>query len=290
MFFDVPMAEAWGAVVRKVRPISSQKDVEAKPVWVLSTGRVGTQTLSSLLALCRSFVVHHQSRPDMEQLAALHYQLEPQLTKNELAVFQCALRLGRENQIRYANESNKGYVETAPHLTFLAPRLMDSYPASLFIYLVRNPLMVVRSGMRRNWYGEGDRQIRIQPRSDDAVFQSWRTLSQFEKVIWFWTATNEWILDFAKQVHESNVLRLNSESLLDRNLSSITELYGFLGQEVPSSTKLGSVLRKRYNRQIDGDFEFASGSFAGVNQDLMSRFERLTLELGYGEVLSPELY
>ena len=120
---------------------------EAHPcVFVLSTGRTGTQTLAALLRLSRNVFSYHEPPPGLARLSIASYKgaFDP---GQGHALAQGFLSI-REDRFRYSLGWGKGYVETSPYSRFLAPAIAEAVPNVRFIHLVRDPRAVVRSGMR----------------------------------------------------------------------------------------------------------------------------------------------
>src|SRR5690606_10227720 len=95
--------------------------------------------------------------------------------------------------------SQKGYIETSPQNTFLAPVLLKLFGNIRFIYLYRDPRDVVISGMKRRWYdGHPSDSTRIVPKDGTDYAQLWSKLTPFTKNLWLWNETNQWIINFLK--------------------------------------------------------------------------------------------
>lgn len=117
-------------------------------VFVLSTGRCGTKTLTHLLKLSSTVYARHEPAPRLyaEALDAYLSNLMP--TTRYRAIFTAA----RAPDIGAAFLRGQVYAETSNWLTFFSPIIRDLLPNAKFIHLVRHPRDVVRSGMRRKWY------------------------------------------------------------------------------------------------------------------------------------------
>jgi hypothetical protein len=145
----------------------------------------------------------------------------------------------------------KGYAETSPQGTFLAPSIARVIPECKFIHLVRSPLSVINSGMRRGWYnGHSFDKTRILPRESTPDAGKWGGYDLLQKNAWLWSETNRWIQDFVAGVSSERVLMLKAENLFSQNEDTIEKLYAFLGHNRPSPRSIGRVLTKKLNAQL----------------------------------------
>ncbi len=222
-------------------------------LFVLSTGRVGTQSLAALLDLSPKIRAHHEPRPKLFGLSRLAYIHEGAPAVRE--VLQEAFLAARADLILESFACQYVYAETSPQATFLAPTIWQTCPSARFIHLVRHPASVVRSGMRRKWYqGQADDATRITPRPTDPFYKQWATLSPLEKNIWLWAETNRWILSFLEQLPPERRLFIQSESLFAGDKATIQALFAFAQTPLPAPKSVRTVLAKRLNAQSQGQF------------------------------------
>ncbi|MEM9118925.1 MAG: sulfotransferase [Cyanobacteria bacterium P01_F01_bin.56] len=227
-------------------------------VFVLSTGRTGTQTLASLLSLSSTSFVYHEPIPLLYGLSNMAYK-HNNCHHDALAVaeelFEEAFLTARRSLLHYSIQFRKGYIETSPQVTFLAPIIGKVIPQAKFIQLVRDPRYVIRSGMRRKWYaGHSADDTRIVPDPATEVGRNWGAYSLFEKNAWLWTETNRKIEEFLKTVPNHQKLFVNSENIFNNNQRSIKNIFDFVGSSTPSKSKVKRVLMKKINRQMSGEF------------------------------------
>jgi len=248
--------QAWGlALQRKIlrlRPISAFDD-HYPIIFVLSTGRVGTQTLAALLRLNKNLLVFHEPTPILYGLSQHAYWHEDHPIAH--SVLNEAVYCARSELWQQALLSRYGYVETSPQLTFLAPILLELHPRARFIHLVRHPYAVVRSGIRRGWYlNHPSDRTRLTPKTDDSVSDIWDELPQLEKIAWLWTETNRWIMTFMETVSFRQKLLIRSESLFAAEESTLEELYRFANGAPPPPKKIHRILGRKLNAQRTGHF------------------------------------
>ena len=254
-------------------------DDEHRCVFVLSTGRVGTQTLASLLRLGREVYAYHEPKPYLYALSKLSYQYWT--NPAALEILNEAFLIARHKKLDYALSCDKGYVETSPQVTFLAPAILAAVPSVRFIHLVRDPRNVVRSCMRRHWYdGSSYDKTRISPHPDSLVGQQWRDYDVFQKNLWLWTETNRWILDFSMDLRE-RVLLIQAESIFNASKKTLEDLFDFVGIAMPSEWKIQRVLYKKLNAQKRGTFPQISEWSAEMYSDLIAIAGDIAGQLGY---------
>lgn len=227
-------------------------------VFVLSTGRVGTQTLASLFQLAPNVLSYHEPMPSLYGLSKLSYEYTDDILARK--VLREAFLSLREERISYSLARGKGYVETSPQATFLAPVILEALPNVRFIHVVRDPRYVVRSGMRRQWYDSNPADgTRIVPRADSVICLQWKGYNAFQKNLWLWAETNRWILNFSSGLSAYRILLIRSEDVFAAHEETIRNLYAFIGVPVPSRRKIMGVLSKKLNAQVRGTFQEPSG-------------------------------
>lgn len=222
-------------------------------IFVLSTGRVGTETLAATCRLSRRMVSVHEPRPILYGLSRVAYELEGD--ESARAVEREAFVAARRVLFEHAKRRGRGYVETSPQATFLAPAIVESVPGVRFVHLMRDPRDVVRSGMRRAWYaGNRADPHRLRPRAGSPAAADWNDLSPLEKNIWLWTETNRWIADFLEPLEENRKLTLRAEDVFAADPLALRSLFALFADPPPAERKLRAVLGKRLNAQRTGTF------------------------------------
>jgi hypothetical protein len=249
-------------------------------VFVLSTGRTGTETLSELFGLSNKVFSYHEPEPKLYGLSKLAYEHshEPVAQKILTEAFDAA----RKNLLKYSLDCNRGYVETSPQITFLAPVILNAYPSTRFIHIIRDPRHVVRSGMRRRWFsGNSADKTRITPLADSDAFQKWHQYTAFQKNLWLWTETNRWIKQFCSTIPPENVLFLRSEDVFEAESGAVEKLFDFIGAPLPSDRRIHRLLGKKLNAQKTGEFPTASIWTESMNSDLTAMTGDIAQSLGY---------
>ena len=209
---------------------------QAAPVFVLSTGRVGTMLLTRLFELEKGLHIEHEALPEMLYTGKLAYA-DP----SNIEFTKGAFMAGRYEAIRDCQLQNLRYVETNNRLTFFAPAMAALFPNAKFIHLLRHPDSFISSGIQRNWYtgktitDEG----RIAPAKDSGIE------SQQDKIAWLWNATNAFIDDFKEGAGKDRTLTVRSEDLFS-NAEEAERILNWLDFKA-DKTSIQKVLNRPVN-------------------------------------------
>lgn len=249
-----PPHQIWRRIVKRmaVRRRINLFDKDHPCVFVLSTGRVGTETLSALLNLSPNLLSLHEPHPLLFKMSKRAYQED--MLDGE-GIWDDALLSLRTDLFESALSCGVGYAETSPQATFLAPAIYRAIPSAKFIHLVRHPANVVRSGMRRSWYaGHPSDENRITPRKDSETYKKWLDMVPLAKISWLWAETNHWIFEFTKTLPDEKYLFLKSEDIFNGNKETLKRLFSFCSSELPEENKIQKKLSKIYNKSKVGNF------------------------------------
>ena len=226
---------------------------QCKCIFVLSTGRVGTQSIAAILSLDKAYVTHHEPYPLLYGLSRLVYEVGT--APNNYAISCEAFKLSRMRLLEDATRRGRGYIESSPQATFLAEIIYEVLPRANFIHLIRNPYEVVRSGVRRNWYsGNEADQTRIVPHPGSEFALRWSEMSSFEKNIWLWKETNDWIGNFLNGVTDDRKLILRYEDCFLPHGRGLQGLFDFIDAKYPAWPKVQKILSRKLNSQKSGRF------------------------------------
>lgn len=249
-------------------------------LFVLSTGRCGTETLATLLGLARNVFTYHEPRPLLYGLSKLSYEYPDNADVSK--VLQEAFFAARQELMSRSLACDMGYVESSPQATFLAPCIQRVVPNARFIHLVRDPRDVVRSGMRRKWYdGHGSDKTRIIPRSSGPASCEWESYSAFKKNLWLWNETNSWILRFTSGIPAERTLLLHSEDVFEASQDALKKIFNFVGSSLPPDRRINRVLGKKLNRQKTGTFPASEVWSDEMRSDLLEIAGQTAHSLGY---------
>ena len=249
-------------------------------VFTLSTGRSGTKSLAALASLAGNVLAFHEPLPKLYGLSFLCHGL-PSDEPIE-AIFREAFLTARRDRLHYACSFAKGYLETSPQATFLAPVIGRAVPGVKFIHVTRDPRDYIRSGIRRRWYVDHpmDRS-RIAPPGGSEQGVRWPDLSPFEKIVWLWQETNTWIDRFLSGLPPEQCLRLKAEDIFAMDPTAIAAYFHFLQSPVPAPKRIRRVLAKRLNAQTSGDFPDYTQWPSAMRQYLVKHVAETADRFGY---------
>jgi hypothetical protein len=221
-------------------------------VFVLSTGRTGTETLSALLGLSEVLDAHHEPKPRLTKTS-----FDAFLGYDELSVevWKKIILAARDDFIAEAACRGKIYVETNNRMTYLAPALTQVFPSSRFIHLYRNPIDVIRSAMRRKFYVDHPWDFaRIRPKTLDNGLAVWPTWRPIQKAAWYWAQINADIISFLDTLPNNRYFRASSEEIFSAQPDTLERLFKFVGSEIPKRNSISRVLKRKLNAQRTGHF------------------------------------
>ena len=282
LLLDQSPRQVWRFLVRKLqlrKPLKTFDD-QHPCVFVLSTGRTGTETIAALFTLAKNVISLHEPSPSLYEMSRLAYEYSGDAAA--LKLLSVSFQSLRGELLNTSLSYGLGYVESSPQVTFLAPAILERYPMARFIHLVRDPRDVVRSGMRRKWYdGHPSDGSRIVPVHNPRDVQKWNEYSPFQKNLWLWTETNRWILEFTSRLPRGTVLRVRSEDVFCGNEEAMRELFHFIGSSLPPKQKISRLLNKKLNAQTSGQFPASKLWSDEQKKDLLRIAGDTALDLGY---------
>jgi hypothetical protein len=189
-------------------------------LFVLSTGRSGSRTISNVLSQSPDMVCTHEPLPRLiEECARYRYGELEAATLAELL-----------EESRPSHIDGRRYGESANRLSPAAPVLAATFPEAQFIWLIRDGREFVASGMQRGWYADAkdtpwERWRLRGDRLGEVADEEWSAWSPFEKVCWLWRRTNEMIRDDLGGLDPARVRRVRLEDLE----AQIDDIADFLG-------------------------------------------------------------
>lgn len=249
-------------------------------VFVLSTGRTGTQTLAALFGLATNIFANHEPTPGLYGLSKLSYEYSRE--PGACMILKEAFLTARRELLNYSLDCGRGYIETSPQATFLAPVILEAIPEVRYLHLVRDPRDVVRSGMRRKWYdGHAYDKTRLVPHPDSEAGRQWDDFDVFQKNLWLWTETNEWILEFSRSLPLDQTLLVRSEDVFTGHDKTLRKLFAFINAPMPLERKIRRILGKKLNAQIAGMFPKAAEWPQDMYNNLVTTAGKMAEKLGY---------
>lgn len=252
--------------------------VDYQPVFFLSTGRAGTTLMTNILETSNNTHVIHDHQQDLLFVSKLSYEsfacLNHKEDVKELSK-QCAASYlaAREHDLYTSYLHGKTLIETNNRITFLAPGIAELIPNAKFVFLHRDPVKFVRSGMRRGYYQKETYTSagRISPIKGQHK-QNWDSYIAEEKIAWLWKETNQFIIDFLETIKDDNKMVYRFPF---QNTDSVTKLMNFCGIDTISNNKLESLLNKKVNQQVTGSYP----DFKEWKPEVQNKVLRITDEI-----------
>ena len=220
-------------------------------LFVLSTGRTGTDSLARSLSLFPGVRVHHEPCPQLKRERQQAFWDVHDRPADYARVF----RDGRRRLVGEAHRRGLIYAETSARLTFFAPVIVDLMPNSKFLYIHRHAADVIRSGMRRGWYDHHpDDPFRILPPPGSDAANQWDGWTRFQKICWYWDAYNRFALDFTSLVDKNHLLVLAAERFFGSPMMVLHEMASLMGVSSLPEDRLREVAAKPHNVQANCEF------------------------------------
>lgn len=240
-----------------------------QPVFIVSTGRTGTQFFAEFFNLFPSVRSLHEPQPDFLKLGIEYAQ--------GLVDFETASRQIELKRRAYCHELKqegiKLYVESNNRFFSLLKPLRAVFPHSKVIYIVRDGRDYVRSGISRVWYTEHDKvpRLRADMFPDDLHAKQWRQMDRFEKIAWRWQKKDGFIhADFQ---HLDNALKVKFEDIFyDPERSGVYQISRFIG--IPDN-ETRHYLTKMGNRKVNTNSKQVIPKWMHWNDEMKQAFDKI---------------
>jgi len=216
--------------------------LESEPVFVLSTGRCGTELLTKLFDATSGVACNHNEAPELIHSSVLAWRKG----QEDFDAYVEAVRAGRFELMAEAKLRGRRYIETNCRITFFAPHVLALFPKARFIHLVRHPASFVRSTVRRGAYEGTYADLgRISPVDGEAA-ELWSEWSSIQRCAWLWAETNAFIEDFRSVVDSERFLRVSAEDLF-KSPATFNRILEHCGLAAQSEAKIASRIAKPVN-------------------------------------------
>lgn len=180
-----------------------------KMIFVMGSGRSGTQLISDLLDSTGMAKVFHEPNfwEDVSTMDTL---------RKDAAI---AVRYWQEFRIlevyrRWMEKPEAQiYGEVNGTIRYQAPAIKKIFPNSKMLLVVRDGRAVVRSVMGwPQFYGPKSKgAYALSPLTDDPYLDEWPRMSRFEKICWSWNDTHEFLMRYISPIHWLQLERLTSD-------------------------------------------------------------------------------
>lgn len=250
------------------RTPSASGVLEQEAVFVLSTGRCGTELLTKIFELAPATLAAHRPDPELAYPSALAYELAQRTGGGEMV--EKMFLAGRFDLMLESLLRQRRYVETNNRITFFAPAIASLMPNARFIHLVRDAEGFVRSGVRRKYYEGVPTDLgRITPTGGQDL-ADWPNLSPIGRCAWLWAETNGFIDGFRRSLDRPDrFLSVKSKDLFS-DPAVADEILRFSG--LTASASVDRLLGKKVNEQLRGPDPGPRAAWTTADQDQFRRF------------------
>ncbi|SFF74415.1 Sulfotransferase family protein [Salegentibacter agarivorans] len=231
---------------------SYRKKRREKIVFVLSTGRCGSTSITRMFNQHQKFTAFHEVIPELIKLSTK--LAENPNTKievyNELkSIFRKRKWEGKKKQV---------LIHSDHRMWNLVEFLSDYFPNSLFIHLMRNPYDSVQSFLPRGWYTEKDNRIennfgqfRLKGDKIGAMSSAeWKNYSRLEKCTWYWDYVNTRIENQLKDLKKERVEVIKLENIQEDMNEIIKNKFG-----ISPDFKFSNIVTNRGKYDIKNSVE-----------------------------------
>lgn len=229
------------------------------PVFIVSTGRSGSQMLSHLLANHPVIFSTHEPKPHLVSEA---YALWKGKVNKERIVQRILSK--RSSFLKQVKGNHLLYVESSHYCAHLIPILHDLFDAR-FIHLYRDGRSFVRSGLEReSWYphtsfspvGWGKKYIAEKIRrkyflnfgniwDDHRLEPPSEMTTRIEKITWLWTEINKIIIRDLETIPSDRYMNVALEEI---NRDAIIRILDFIGAAPINLDKMIETMNKKPNK------------------------------------------
>jgi hypothetical protein len=201
--------------------VGNSEDRQPAHVFVLGTGRNGSQTIAQWLSGVPGCRVVHEARPRLLQESA-DFISGRGISDETRDILRRTRSVEAIGGTRLSGESNQ-------RLSLMVSVLQEVFPKAQYVWLVRDGRSVVASLYQRHWYHRQEASIRPKTvdkwtrtriRGDEVgemSSQEWEKLDGFGRCCWYWAFTNRHIRNEIQRLALSAFLcrleRLNEDAL-----------------------------------------------------------------------------
>jgi hypothetical protein len=217
----------------KESDVSSDEIPRDTPVFIVSTGRAGSQMLARVLSEAPGVLALHEPRPHLVTEGYLRWTGKMSDEEAEDAV-----RDKRLDLVGQVERNGLIYVESSHYCSHFIPELARVFDAR-FIFLHREPRGFTRSGLSRDWYEELSRRQRLEMMARRkwrvAVGHVWHDHrlepppeleSRMERIAWLWSEINRTILEGLEAVEPERKLEIRLDSVGPARFAEVLEFVG----------------------------------------------------------------
>jgi hypothetical protein len=246
--------------------------------FIVSTGRTGTQFFEQFFnQIYPEVLCFHEPKPDLFEVGLGQFRKEKPVNLDQAIIYS------RLNQIRAFQKSKKElYLESNPNAFCLIEPIRKAFPRVKFIRIVRDPISYLMSAYSKSptgdqvrfFYANNDGRKRLTPFDigDDSAAKDWNSYGRFERIAWFWNASNQIMEKSLSNGNDSITLRFEEIFNKDHSFAAIQRMVEFLGLDPGRVTaeRLKDVMSHKANqtveKKIDGPEKWTKEQIAVFNR------------------------
>lgn len=211
-------------------------------LYVVGTGRCGTESIADLISALPDCRVDHERQPVLFQ-ESIDY-LEKRMTQKAMVDLLRDTRAPETSEAwRVAGESNQ-------RLSLVLPALDEAFPDARYLWMIRDGRATVDSLHQRFWYHSREASLRpalrewAESRPDGHLLgvleeDEWRSMDRFARCCWYWTFVNGLIESHSEAVG-ARMLGVRLEEL-DSRLGEIAYHVGIPERELEAAPHSNST-------------------------------------------------
>lgn len=268
--------------------------MNARPFFIVSSGRSGTAMLHKALSAAGNVEMHHEYMVNTVQPLAVQRYLGLASSPKALEI----IKYCHASAVRYSDAAFWG--DSSNKLSWLIPELAELMPEARFVHLVRDGRKVASSYFHKlgdECYDDRSNAIlqahyddpaRVPapppekkywwpvPRRDDPMAQEFRRFDQFERIAWHWSEINAVILESLTKLPPERHLFVRLEDLLV-SPALVRSMFEFIG--LSYRDEHFTIFARPHNVNRPEDHPLTSAQRAAFDRIASPMMERL----GYAE-------
>ena len=300
MMRDQVLVEPSSSIESAERSGGGAKSIDVSPVFIVSTGRAGSQMIANALARHPRLCALHEPPPHLNAEAFVSWSRRgnlpswrTRLISHRRDALESTTRRKRELMIRQIIGNGYVYVESSHFLSHLIPELSSAF-GGRFVHLYRDGRHFVRSGLQRDWFTKTTLSqdlvawirrrylVELGRTSKDHLLSpppEFRT--RFEKIAWLWVEINTVILDGLESIPDGRKFALPVEAL---SAGTLEGLLGFIGvsSDAPTVEAMLEVASRKPNRTPGNPTQPPPDSWSDRERQRFNEIAgRMMVRLGY---------
>jgi hypothetical protein len=226
----------------EVFPQAIEDPEETEVIWVLSTGRCATMTLSVLLHACENVTCFHEPIPRL-----MNYYAQALQNYEEYEQLKDMVYSARIDLTSVIKAYGYIYAEAGHPFTPFAYQIKEIYPRAKFIWLERDRDSFVDSALRWGWYNSGDKYLSYRPFRELAGAFSRETILGRH-----WVLVTQFINNFVDTINGEDWFYLDFRSIKDNDLRDLFRQLIKWNVEPPTAAMIQQILEAKLNRGPGG--------------------------------------